>query len=94
MRHSLRVLLKADCVDTNVSYRLINTKNCATAIYSIPENISLANVALAVALRKAVAVRHGAIPIRFTPRLGGAIGSISEIRIKRNRVLQTTGGKK
>jgi glycosyltransferase involved in cell wall biosynthesis len=71
LRCSLRVLAKVDCVDANVPYRLMNTKACANAIHSISENIFLANVALAVALRMSATIRHGSVPIGFPPRHGG-----------------------
>lgn len=62
---------KVDCVDANVPYRLMNTSSCAVAIQSIPSNFDLANVALAVILRKNPAIRHGDVLIGFPPRLGG-----------------------
>jgi dolichol-phosphate mannosyltransferase len=50
-------------VDANVPYRLMNTSACAVAIQSIPSNFDLANVALAVILRKNSAIRHGDVLI-------------------------------
>lgn len=67
----LRYHTKADCVDANVPYRLMNTPACTAAIQAIPSDFDLANVALAVILRKNPMIRHGEVPIGFPPRLGG-----------------------
>ncbi len=71
LRIALKCLAKADCVDANVPYRLMNTKACADGIQSVPEDLSLANVGLAVILKKSPSVRHGEVPIHFPPRRGG-----------------------
>jgi len=71
LRYALLILAKVNCVDANVPYRLMNTRSCAFAIRRIPEQIFLANVALAVLLRKQGEIRHGEIPISFPPRVGG-----------------------
>lgn len=71
LRLLLRLLVGVDCVDANVPFRLMNADACADAIQSIPADIFLANVALAVVLRKDSAIRHGSIPISFPPRHGG-----------------------
>jgi glycosyltransferase involved in cell wall biosynthesis len=71
LRHLLRVCEGVDCVDANVPYRLMNTFTCAAAIRSIPSSISLANVALAVILKRDHKLRHGEIPVNFPPRHGG-----------------------
>jgi dolichol-phosphate mannosyltransferase len=71
LRGALRILARVDCVDANVPYRLMNTRACAFAIQRIPDQIFLANIALAVLLRKNTAIRHGELPIRFPPRVGG-----------------------
>ena len=71
LRHALRVLAKADCVDANVPYRLMNTAACSDAIRSIPPAIDLANIGLAVRLKRQPAIRHGHIDIGFPPRHGG-----------------------
>lgn len=71
LRHALRVLAKVDCVDANVPYRLMNTAACADAIRAIPSNIDLANIALAVCLKRNPAIRHCHIDIGFPPRHGG-----------------------
>ncbi len=71
LRCSLRILAQADCVDANVPYRLMNHRACQSGIPFIPNDLSLANIGLAVILRKTPSIRHGAIPIGFPPRLGG-----------------------
>jgi dolichol-phosphate mannosyltransferase len=71
----LRILLicleNVDCVDANVPYRLMRTEACREIINRIPEYISLANVALAVMLRRDSAISHGSVPIEFPTRFGG-----------------------
>jgi dolichol-phosphate mannosyltransferase len=71
LRVSLRILAGVDCIDANVPYRLMNTPACSAAILGIPVSIHLANIALAVQLRRNPSIRHGAVPISFPPRLGG-----------------------
>ncbi len=71
LRCCLRLFAKVDCVDANVPYRLMDTVSCAAAIRSIPEDLFLANVGLAVALGKSPSIRHGSIGIGFPPRHGG-----------------------
>jgi dolichol-phosphate mannosyltransferase len=71
LRSALLMFARVDCVDANVPYRLMNAKACASAIHAIPDDIFLANVALAVALRKSTTVRHGFVPIGFPARHGG-----------------------
>jgi dolichol-phosphate mannosyltransferase len=71
LRGSLRLLAGVDCIDANVPYRLMNTQACAPMIRSIPAGFFLANVALAVQLRKNPGIRHGSVPIHFPPRRGG-----------------------
>jgi glycosyltransferase involved in cell wall biosynthesis len=71
LRISLRVFEGVDCVDANVPYRLMRSEACAPTLLRIPEDISLANVALSVMLRREDGIRHGAVPIGFPPRYGG-----------------------
>lgn len=71
LRALLRLITKVDCADANVPYRLMNSHACSKAIQSIPKDIFLANIALAVILKKDPAIRHGQIPISFPPRTGG-----------------------
>lgn len=71
LRLALRVLEGVDCVDANVPYRLMSCAACGKVMARVPEEISLANVALAVMLRREKGIRHGAVPIDFPPRFGG-----------------------
>ncbi|GAB4249617.1 MAG: hypothetical protein OHK005_16420 [Candidatus Methylacidiphilales bacterium] len=59
------------CIDANVPYRLMQTRCLPDKLRRIPPDFFLANVALAVLLRKDPSVRHGVIPIRFRERYGG-----------------------
>lgn len=71
LRTALLLVAKVNCTDANVPYRLMKTAACASAIASVPEAINLANIALAVILRRDPAISHGAVPITFPPRYGG-----------------------
>jgi dolichol-phosphate mannosyltransferase len=71
LRLALRVLEGVDCVDANAPYRLMSCAACGKVMARVPEEISLANVALAVMLRREKGIRHGAVPIDFPPRFGG-----------------------
>jgi dolichol-phosphate mannosyltransferase len=71
LRLALRLLEGVDCVDANVPYRLMSCAACGKVMARVPEEISLANVALAVMLRREGGIRHGAVPIDFPPRFGG-----------------------
>jgi dolichol-phosphate mannosyltransferase len=59
------------CVDPNVPYRLMRTEMLPPLLPRIPGDFNLANVALAVLLKKSPGVRHGAVPINFRKRYGG-----------------------
>lgn len=59
------------CVDANVPYRLMHTEILAPVVSRIGPGFFLANIAVAVLLRKTPGIRHGAIPIRFRERYGG-----------------------
>ena len=71
LKLSLRGFFAADCRDPNVPYRLMRTETCKDSFDKIPEDFFLANVALAVVLRKDSKIRHGEVPINFRERLGG-----------------------
>lgn len=71
LRLVLHCRFGVDCVDPNVPYRLMRTSSCREAFSLIPSDFFLANVALAVILRRMPGLRHGCIPIRFLPRHGG-----------------------
>lgn len=71
LRLALRGLEGVDCADANVPYRLMSCAACGGVMARVPEGISLANVALAVMLRREKGIRHGTVPIDFPPRYGG-----------------------
>lgn len=71
LRHLVRLLEGAECVDPNVPYRLMRTSACAPAIASIPPTFDLANIALSIQLARQPGLREAAVPIRFRERLGG-----------------------
>jgi dolichol-phosphate mannosyltransferase len=70
LRATLLAFSRTWCVDANVPYRLMRTQALKPLLSKIPSDFFLANVALAVLLRRA-AVREGVIPIRFRERYGG-----------------------
>lgn len=73
--HTLGSLLKllegVDCIDANVPYRLMDTMACRNAFRAIPSSLGLANVALAVQLKRMNGIREGQVSIDFPPRHGG-----------------------
>jgi dolichol-phosphate mannosyltransferase len=73
------------CADANVPYRLLRTERLLPELQKIPTNFFLANVALAVCLKKS-RWSHGYIPIRFRERYGGEpsvkLGKFSEKAIE------------
>lgn len=71
VRLFLLVLFRVNCVDANVPYRLMRTAAVAPWLDRVPTDFSLANIALAVLLKKRTTLRHGDIPIRFRERYGG-----------------------
>jgi dolichol-phosphate mannosyltransferase len=58
------------CVDANVPYRLMRTEILREPLKRIPKSFFLANVGLAVFLRRK-GVREQKVPIRFRERYGG-----------------------
>lgn len=61
-----------NCIDANSPYRLMRTQNLEKYLTRIPDDFHLANIALAVLLRKdAGSWRHAQIPMRFRERYGG-----------------------
>jgi len=69
----LLLLLRANvwCPDANVPFRLMRIDAVEPMIAVIPSDFCLANIALAVLLRRDSSVRHGSFPIRFHARTGG-----------------------
>lgn len=70
VRLVVRLTSGADCIDANVPYRLMQTKNLRSFLDSIPHDFDLANIALAVQLKRAK-WREASVPIVFRPRSGG-----------------------
>lgn len=91
----LTLLLSAgvNCVDANVPYRLMRTPQLDRVLASIPKDFFLANIALAVLLRRIRSCRHGSVPIRFRERYGGEpsvrLGKFGEKAIELTRQLKT-----
>jgi dolichol-phosphate mannosyltransferase len=71
LRGVILVTAKVWCIDANVPYRLMKTASLPEKLKKIPPDFFLANVALAILLRRDPAVRHGTVPIRFRERYGG-----------------------
>lgn len=71
LRATLLLAAGANCVDANVPYRLMKTAKLEPKLRAIPADFFLANVALAVLLRRDRAWRHGSVPIHFRERYGG-----------------------
>lgn len=59
------------CIDANVPYRLMNTSALSTIINAVPPDFSLANIAVAILLRRSGRRAEAAVPIRFRERYGG-----------------------
>lgn len=66
----VRAASGVSCIDANVPYRLMRTENLRPHVDSIPPDFELANIALAVQIRRA-GWRESSIPIVFRPRAGG-----------------------
>lgn len=71
LKGSLLVTQGVLCADANVPYRLMRSSALSDVLPRIPEDFCLANVALAVLLRKDKSVKHGKVSIRFRERYGG-----------------------
>ena len=70
VRLVVRLASGADCIDANVPYRLIRTEKLACLVESVPPNFDLANIALAVQIKRA-GWRECIVPIVFRSRTGG-----------------------
>ncbi len=71
LKVTLRLFAGVLCVDANVPYRMIRTSILEEPLRQIPKSFFLANVGLAVLIRRKNGVRHQAVPIRFRERYGG-----------------------
>ena len=70
VRGMVRVAAWVDCPDANVPYRLMSTARLFPVLDTIPAGFDLANIALAVQLKRA-GWREATVPIVFRPRAGG-----------------------
>jgi dolichol-phosphate mannosyltransferase len=70
VRLVVRVASGASCVDANVPYRLMSTTKLLPLVDSIPAQFDLANIALAVQIKRAGG-RETSVPIIFRARAGG-----------------------
>lgn len=70
VRLVVRVASGADCTDANVPYRLMRTQHLRPLVDSIPPDFDLANIALAVQIKRA-GWREAVVPIVFRRRAGG-----------------------
>ena len=71
LRTFLIVLFRVNCVDANVPYRIMRTPVLGPLLPRIPPHFVLANVALAVLLKRNPAIRQSSVPIGFRKRSGG-----------------------
>lgn len=71
LRITLALTCGVNCVDANVPYRLMRTESLRDVLNRIPADFFLANVALAVLLRREGKASEGRVPIRFRERYGG-----------------------
>jgi glycosyltransferase involved in cell wall biosynthesis len=71
LRFFLLIAFRVNCVDANVPYRLMKTEKIAPLVDRIGPEFNLANIGLAVALRRAQGIVQARVPIRFRERYGG-----------------------
>ena len=71
LRSTLLWIAQANCIDANVPYRLMRTARLLPILDKIPGDFHLANVALAVLLKRDASWRQASVPIRFRERYGG-----------------------
>lgn len=71
LRAFLLLGFRAACWDANVPYRLMRTEAIKPFLEYIPPQFNLANIGLAVLLKRNGDIRHGYVPIHFRERYGG-----------------------
>ena len=59
------------CLDANVPYRLMKTEKILPLVEKIGPEFNLANIGLAVALKRTPGIVHAHVPIHFRERYGG-----------------------
>jgi dolichol-phosphate mannosyltransferase len=81
------------CVDANVPYRLMRTNILRDVVDRIPNSFSLANVGLAILLKRNPNLREGSVRIGFRERYGGepsvAIGKFGSKALELVRQIRT-----
>lgn len=70
LRMVVRVFSGVWCADANTPYRLMRTRALRPVLETVPRNFDLANIALAVQLKRAGALEK-TVPIVFRERAGG-----------------------
>lgn len=70
VRGVVRIATGVDCADANVPYRLMSTTGLLPVVNTVPSGFDLANIALAVQIKRA-GWREASVPIVFRPRAGG-----------------------
>ncbi|MCX7868311.1 MAG: glycosyltransferase family 2 protein [Terrimicrobiaceae bacterium] len=70
LRLVLLVVARTSCADANTPYRLMRVEGLAPALDRIPADFRLANIALAVVLKR-MGWREAHVPIAFRARAGG-----------------------
>ena len=92
LRMCLLLFARADCRDANVPYRLMRTASLSRYLELVPAHFHLANVALAVLLKRG-GVPEAFVPIRFRERFGGepsvAVGQFATKALELIRQLGT-----
>ena len=71
LKATLALCARVWCADANVPYRLMRTPAIDGLVNRMPKTFFLANVGLAVLLRRERNVRHGYVNIHFRERYGG-----------------------
>lgn len=70
VRGVVRIATGVDCADANVPYRLMSTAGLLPVVDTVPSGFDLANIALAVQIKRA-GWSEATVPIVFRPRAGG-----------------------
>lgn len=70
VRGLVRIAAGVSCPDANVPYRLMSTARLLPLVDTVPSGFDLANIALAVQIKRA-GWREATVPIVFRPRAGG-----------------------
>jgi len=71
LRATVLAFSGANCVDSNVPYRLMKSLAISAHLDQVPCDFFLANVALSILLARNRSVKVGVVPIHFRERYGG-----------------------